>query len=92
VEEIYDDFLGFRRSFRFGSRCIQPSDPDGPSSAVGIDVIGDYLTEINVTSPTCVRELDKLYNLNISATLLDVVTQKLIDKKKFVEVNRLKKN
>lgn len=44
---------------------------------VGIDVIGDYLTEINVTSPTCIRELDKLYNLNISATLLDVVTQKL---------------
>ncbi len=44
---------------------------------VGIDVIGDYLTEINVTSPTCIRELDNLYNLNISATLLDVVTQKL---------------
>jgi len=44
---------------------------------VGIDVIGDYLTEINVTSPTCIRELDKLYNLNISATLLDVVVDKL---------------
>jgi len=44
---------------------------------VGIDVIGDYLTEINVTSPTCIRELDKQYNLNISATLLDVITQKL---------------
>jgi glutathione synthase len=40
---------------------------------VGLDVIGDYLTEINVTSPTCIRELDKLYNLNISATLLDVI-------------------
>jgi len=38
---------------------------------VGIDVIGDYLTEINVTSPTCIRELDTQYNLNISATLLD---------------------
>ncbi len=48
---------------------------------VGIDVIGDYLTEINVTSPTCIRELDKLYNLNISATLLDVVIQKLDTKK-----------
>jgi len=44
---------------------------------VGIDVIGDYLTEINVTSPTCIRELDKMYNLNISATLLDVVSKKL---------------
>lgn len=38
---------------------------------VGIDVIGDYLTEINVTSPTCIRELDSQFNLNISAVLLD---------------------
>lgn len=37
----------------------------------GIDVIGDYLTEINITSPTCIRELDAQYNINISATLLD---------------------
>ncbi|MFP5349501.1 MAG: glutathione synthase [Gammaproteobacteria bacterium] len=40
---------------------------------VGLDVIGDYLTEINVTSPTCIRELDKQYGLNISATLLDAI-------------------
>ena len=40
----------------------------------GIDVIGDYLTEINVTSPTCTRELDALYNLNISAQLLDAIS------------------
>ena len=38
---------------------------------VGIDVIGDYLTEVNVTSPTCIRELDKQYNINISAILMD---------------------
>jgi glutathione synthase len=38
---------------------------------VGIDVIGDYLTEVNVTSPTCVRELDKLYHLDIAGQLLD---------------------
>ncbi|MFM8342812.1 MAG: glutathione synthase [Methylomonas sp.] len=38
---------------------------------VGIDVIGDYLTEVNVTSPTCVQELDKQFGLNISAQLLD---------------------
>lgn len=38
---------------------------------VGIDVIGDYLTEINITSPTCVRELDEQCGLNISALLLD---------------------
>jgi len=40
---------------------------------VGLDVIGDYLTEINVTSPTCIRELDKLYDLNISALLMDKI-------------------
>jgi glutathione synthase len=39
----------------------------------GVDVIGDYLTEINITSPTCIRELDKIYQLNISAKLMDVV-------------------
>lgn len=44
---------------------------------VGLDVIGDYITEINVTSPTCIRELDKLFNLNISALLMDEVEKKL---------------
>ncbi len=38
---------------------------------VGIDVIGDYITEINVTSPTCIRELDSEFNLNISADLFN---------------------
>lgn len=46
-------------------------------SFVGVDVIGDYVTEINVTSPTCIRELDKLYELNISKTLLDVLETKI---------------
>ena len=44
---------------------------------VGLDVIGDFLTEVNVTSPTCVRELDKIYGLNISATLMDCVSAKI---------------
>jgi glutathione synthase len=44
---------------------------------VGLDVIGDWLTEINVTSPTCVRELDAQYGLNLSARFLDVVEQRL---------------
>lgn len=38
---------------------------------VGLDVIGDYLTEVNVTSPTCAQELDRLFGLNISAKLMD---------------------
>lgn len=38
---------------------------------VGLDVIGSSLTEINVTSPTCVQELDKQFGLNISGQLMD---------------------
>ena len=40
---------------------------------VGLDVIGDYLTEVNVTSPTCVRELDAQFGLNIAAMLFDAI-------------------
>lgn len=40
----------------------------------GLDVIGDYLTEINITSPTGIRELDTALHTNISATLFDVIT------------------
>ena len=46
---------------------------------VGLDVIGDWLTEINVTSPTCVRELDKLYGLDIAGRFLDAVARQLKD-------------
>ena len=42
---------------------------------VGIDVIGDYLTEVNVTSPTCIRQLDAQYNINISALLMDWIAE-----------------
>ena len=44
---------------------------------VGLDVIGDYLTEINVTSPTCIRELDQLYDLDIAGDLMDCIDAKL---------------
>lgn len=44
---------------------------------VGLDVIGDYLTEINVTSPTCIRELDKANGTNIAGQLLDCLEAKL---------------
>ncbi|MGH8073433.1 MAG: glutathione synthase [Lysobacter sp.] len=40
---------------------------------VGLDVIGDYLTEVNVTSPTCIRELDAQFGLNICADLFDAI-------------------
>ncbi len=44
---------------------------------VGLDVIGDYLTEINVTSPTCVRELDNQFGLDIGLQLMDCIEQTL---------------
>lgn len=44
---------------------------------VGLDVIGDYLTEINVTSPTCVREIDRAYDTAIGERLMRVIDQKL---------------
>ncbi|MGH8513657.1 MAG: glutathione synthase, partial [Gammaproteobacteria bacterium] len=44
---------------------------------VGLDVIGDYLTEINVTSPTCIREIDALYGLDIAAQLMGAIERRL---------------
>ena len=44
---------------------------------VGLDVIGDYLTEINVTSPTCVRELNQQYGLNIAMDLIRAIEKRL---------------
>lgn len=44
---------------------------------VGLDVIGDYLTEINVTSPTCIRELDRIFDLDIGGQLMDAIDQRL---------------
>jgi len=44
---------------------------------VGIDVIGDYLTEINVTSPTCIRELDAEFGLDIATDLMNAIERKI---------------
>jgi glutathione synthase len=43
----------------------------------GIDVIGDYMTEVNVTSPTGIRELDAQFDLNIAGLLFDAIETKL---------------
>ncbi|MHA7880732.1 MAG: glutathione synthase [Saccharospirillum sp.] len=40
---------------------------------VGLDVIGDYLTEVNVTSPTCIREIDDAYGTDIGGQLMDAI-------------------
>ena len=44
---------------------------------VGLDVIGDYLTEINVTSPTCIREIDEQYGYGIAERLLETIERKV---------------
>ncbi len=43
----------------------------------GLDVIGDWLSEVNVTSPTCIRELDAQFGLNIAGQLFDAAEAKL---------------
>ena len=62
---------------RFLCKQIAPTLIEKELIFVGLDVIGDYITEINVTSPTCIRELDSQFGLNISSELLDVVEEKL---------------
>jgi glutathione synthase len=44
---------------------------------VGLDVIGDYLTEINVTSPTCIREIDNAFGTKIAEQLMDAIAEQL---------------
>lgn len=45
---------------------------------VGLDVIGDYLTEINVTSPTGIRQIEKYFKINVATQLLDIIKERLI--------------
>jgi len=40
---------------------------------VGIDVIGDYVTEINVTSPTGIRQIDRFDGVDLSASIWDAI-------------------
>jgi glutathione synthase len=48
---------------------------------VGLDVIGDYLTEINVTSPTCLREIEAATSLKIADSFINAIHQRLTDAK-----------
>ena len=47
----------------------------------GIDVIGDFLTEINSTSPTGIRELDRLFEINIAGELFDAIDRRLSERR-----------
>ncbi len=44
---------------------------------VGLDVIGDYLTEINVTSPTCAREIDAAFGTDIGGLAIAAIERRL---------------
>jgi glutathione synthase len=53
--------------------AIGPSLRDQGLIFVGIDIIGDYLTEINVTSPTGIQEIDRFDSANLSALIWDAI-------------------
>jgi len=65
---------------RWICRQVAPKLKESGLLFVGLDVIGDYLTEINVTSPTCIRQLDDLYGLDIAGKLMDCIETKLASK------------
>ncbi|ADP11437.1 MULTISPECIES: glutathione synthase [Erwinia] len=44
---------------------------------VGLDIIGDKLTEINVTSPTCIREIEAAFPISVTAMLMDAIEKRL---------------
>ena len=49
---------------------------------VGLDVIGDFLTEVNVTSPTCFQEITDQTGFDVAAMFIDAVEQQAMDKKR----------
>ena len=44
---------------------------------VGLDIIGNYLTEVNVTSPTGIQEIDRLDGVNLEAKVIDFVESRV---------------
>ena len=58
---------------------VGPALRDSGVLFAGIDVIGDYLTEVNVTSPTGIRELDREFGLNIAGSLFDAIEDQLAE-------------
>ena len=44
---------------------------------VGLDVIGDKLTEINVTSPTCIKEIEAAFDISITGKLMDAIERRV---------------
>lgn len=55
------------------ARAVGPALKEKGLYLVGLDVIGDRITEINVTSPTCMREIENAYDINIAGQLFDAL-------------------
>ncbi|OOE85778.1 glutathione synthase [Salinivibrio sharmensis] len=58
------------------ARAIAPTLKEKGLIFVGLDVIGDKLTEINVTSPTCIREIDAAYDISIGDMLMEAIARR----------------
>jgi glutathione synthase len=59
------------------ARAIGPTLKEKGLIFVGLDVIGDRITEINVTSPTCICEIDAAFDFNIAEKLMDAIEARL---------------
>ncbi|MDD1782343.1 glutathione synthase [Enterovibrio sp. ZSDZ35] len=59
------------------ARAVAPTLKEKGLIFVGLDIIGDKLTEINVTSPTCIREIEAAFDINISGKLMDAIAARI---------------
>ncbi|HBI10131.1 MAG TPA: glutathione synthase, partial [Franconibacter pulveris] len=59
------------------ARHVAPTLKEKGLIFVGLDIIGDRLTEINVTSPTCVREIEAEFPISIAGMLMDAIEKRL---------------
>lgn len=62
------------------ARTVAPTLKEKGLIFVGLDVIGDRLTEINVTSPTCAREIEAAFPISITGMLMDAIEKRLAAK------------
>ncbi len=64
------------------ARAVAPTLKEKGLIFVGLDIIGDRLTEINVTSPTCAREIEVAFDISIMGMLMDAIEKRLKNLKK----------
>ncbi|MNG75309.1 Glutathione synthetase [compost metagenome] len=62
------------------ARAVAPTLKEKGLIFVGLDVIGDHLTEINVTSPTCAREIEAAFPVSVTGMLMDAIEKRLAAK------------